>query len=114
MENQRQAKGKVQHLILTMAQANTQGLSYMEIIKLAYESKYGQNTFNPITNRGYYSSIFRKKGWSKFGPQMWCSPSPVTGYAHICLTKSPGHFGKYKINSIGLNTLKQLNKKFKI
>ncbi len=36
------------------------GASYSEIIKYIYEHNHGKDTFDPVENRGYYSSAFSK------------------------------------------------------
>lgn len=41
-------------------EANGNEMSYTEIIKFVYELNNGKGTFDPIENRGYYSSAFRK------------------------------------------------------
>lgn len=40
--------------------AMNDGASYSEIIKFIYEYNHGKGTFDPVENRGYYSSGFSK------------------------------------------------------
>ena len=40
--------------------AMNNGATYSEIIKFIYEHNHGKDTFDPVENRGYYSSAFSK------------------------------------------------------
>jgi hypothetical protein len=104
--------GEKQLLILNyVKESGSEGRSYTEIIKFAYELIYGKGTFNPITNRGYNSGIFKSSRgmWSRYTPKGW---------AYLSFDKGPGRYGRYTINSTGeykiqrqmKTVLKRLNK----
>ena len=67
------------------------GVTYTEIIKMAYEISNGVGSYNS-TQRGYWSGTFSKYS---------------NGWATRLLTK---HNGRYFINAKGLEKLNQLNK----
>lgn len=96
-------KGFKQFSILAKMESND-GLTYSEIIKLAYEMSHGVNTFDIKWNRGYWSGAFEKEGSGQFG-----RPHYDGWVTRLC---SKGWDGKYRMNSQGTETYVILTNKF--
>lgn len=72
------------------------GLTYTEIIKLAYELSHGVGSFDSHIDRGYWSGAFVQAGPGAFPWSFKRSSGPMAKYA------DKGRDGKYRVNVNGL------------
>jgi len=95
-------RGEKQMLILDFVKSSgNEGRRYIDIVKFAFELSWGRGSFDPIENRGYYAGVFksgRKIGWFSDTSQGW-------GFE--CMDKGDGKFGKWTINSYGMEKLEK-------
>jgi hypothetical protein len=97
-------KGYKQYKVLELVSSD-KGVSYTEIIKLAYE--LGSNRkFDTVLNRGYWSGIFKKVSKNSYPWQI----NDRDGWATVLMNKDTN--GKYYLNSTGAIALENLKKRF--
>lgn len=72
------------------------GMTYTEIIKLAYELSNGVGSFDKTWNRGYWSGAFVQAGPGGYPWSSKKSSGPMAKYA------DKGRDGKYRVNGNGL------------